>query len=142
MLQPERLAKIRDMEEAVDQQVRRAKGDAYEERNYPTSTMFWLSINGQNRPALIDDVVERAWTPSNRKEAALLEDNLASQAAAAQERWGFTMEIDGLGADYTPDDGAKLANYADRYLTTKDLAARAAREAQTAPATQQLALFA
>ena len=43
---------LRTAETDVDEHVRRLKGDDYEERNYPTSTMFWMSVRGQSRPVL------------------------------------------------------------------------------------------
>lgn len=126
VVEPNRIPLIRDTETAVDTIVREKMGDRYEVRNYPTSTMFWMSVNGQSRPVLIDDVIERAWKPANRKEAALIEDNLASQAAAAQKRWGFSLVIDGkdLSEGYTKDLGAIHADYSFRYLTSKELKER------------------
>ena len=116
---------MRQLESDIDESVRQSKGDKYEERNYPTSTMFWMSVNGQSRPALIDDVIQRSWVPANAKERALISDSLASQAAAAQKRWGFSLEIPGLDLkqEFVESDEAVHADYSHRYKTVKDLKA-------------------
>ena len=125
ILEPDRIGVVRQLESDIDESVRQSKGDKYEERNYPTSTMFWMSVNGQSRPALIDDVIQRSWVPANAKERALISDSLASQAAAAQKRWGFSLEIPGLDLkqEFVESDEAVHADYSHRYKTVKDLKA-------------------
>jgi 3'-phosphoadenosine 5'-phosphosulfate sulfotransferase (PAPS reductase)/FAD synthetase len=123
MIDPGRIDILRGTESYIDKNVRERRGDSYEERNYPTSTMFWMSINGQCRPALIDDVIQRSWKPADAKERVLIEGGLASQAEAAQRRWGWSMAVDGLDSSFKESELAIHANYEHRYLTTKELKA-------------------
>jgi len=150
VFQPARIEEIRQMEIDIDRQVREAKGDDYEERNYPTSTMFWASVNGQGRPVLIDDVVAIAWTAATRKEATLLgvewagkggetrADDLGSQIAAAQQRWGYTIATAGMDLGFVESLDAIHADYQHRYRTSKELAAEESKAA-TAKTQQSLA---
>lgn len=125
VFEPDRIKEISDLEADVDQRVRDRQGDAYEERNYPTSTMFWMSVYGQSRPVLVDDMIERSWKPSNQKEAAVIGDgSLASQAALAKKRWGFSLKLPGLDLDvpWSERSDAKKADYSTRYKTRAELA--------------------
>lgn len=122
LVEPERIADIRQAEEDIDQHVRKVKGDAYEERNYPTSTMFWMSVHGQSRPVLIDDMIQRAWEGNTKAEKALLGDGtLRGQINAAQDRWGFSIDLGDMDLSYSESELAIHADYSERYKTRKEL---------------------